>query len=52
MDIGCNLHMGVSQASVSRTIHEVISALNRPEIFNNWVKFPSTIEQLQEKRNQ
>lgn len=46
MDIGANTYLGVSQPSVSRSIKEVVSALNRPEVFNTWVKFPRNIEEM------
>ncbi|KAJ8971949.1 hypothetical protein NQ314_000466 [Rhamnusium bicolor] len=36
----------VSQASVSRCIREVTEALNHPDIFNTWVKFPNNFEEL------
>jgi hypothetical protein len=35
--------MAVSQATVSKVIGEVVDALNHPSVFNEWVKFPSTI---------
>ncbi|KAL5246220.1 hypothetical protein ACI65C_013628 [Semiaphis heraclei] len=38
--------MGLSQPSVSRCISEVVAALNLPEIFNAWVKFPKNINEL------
>ncbi|XP_060858749.1 putative nuclease HARBI1 [Metopolophium dirhodum] len=41
----------LSQPSVSRCISEVVEALNRPEIFDKWVKFPSNLNELTEIRN-
>ncbi|XP_044751420.1 putative nuclease HARBI1 [Coccinella septempunctata] len=55
MDIGANVWVGVSQSSVSRSIEEVSAALNSNEIFNEYVKFPSTIREceiLRENFNQ
>ncbi|KAJ8910059.1 hypothetical protein NQ315_013314 [Exocentrus adspersus] len=45
-DVGANSYIGVSQPSVSRSIEEVTLALNRPEIFNQWVRFPNNFEEL------
>nr|CAI5826191.1 unnamed protein product [Callosobruchus analis] len=42
----------MSQGAVSKTIHEVIQALNHPTIFNRWIKFPSTLQELQVLREQ
>ncbi|KAL5243873.1 hypothetical protein ACI65C_011283 [Semiaphis heraclei] len=44
--IGNSRFMGLSQPSVSRCISEVVAALNLPEIFNAWVKFPKNINEL------
>ncbi|KAL5238488.1 hypothetical protein ACI65C_005898 [Semiaphis heraclei] len=41
----------LSQSSVSRCISEVVEAINQPEIFNEWVKFPSTLNELTEADN-
>lgn len=38
--IGHNLYLGISQASVSRCISEVVNALNQAEIMNQQIKFP------------
>ncbi|KAJ8926231.1 hypothetical protein NQ314_021419 [Rhamnusium bicolor] len=46
MDVGSNYFLSVSQASVSRCIREVTEALNHPDIFNTWVKFPNNFEEL------
>lgn len=51
LDIGHNINNAVSQASVSRCIEEVSQALNRPEIFNNYVRFPSNFDELRAVRN-
>ncbi|KAJ8909860.1 hypothetical protein NQ315_013897 [Exocentrus adspersus] len=50
LDIGYNTFSGISQASVSRCINEVTEVLNRPEIFNQWIRFPNTIEELRANR--
>ncbi|GBP95427.1 Putative nuclease HARBI1 [Eumeta japonica] len=44
--IGSNVHAASSQASVSKCIGEVVNALNHPDIFNHWVKFPSNFQEL------
>lgn len=49
--IGTNHYSGVSQASVSRCITEVCTALNSAEIFNAWVQFPRNIQELEALRN-
>ncbi|CAI6373074.1 unnamed protein product [Macrosiphum euphorbiae] len=49
--IGNSRFMGLSQPSVSRCISEVVTALNLPEIFNAWVKFPKNINELNDIRN-
>lgn len=46
LDVGYNWFNGVSQPSVSRAINEVTAALNRPEIMDEWVKFPRNFEEL------
>ncbi|XP_066600856.1 putative nuclease HARBI1 [Prorops nasuta] len=52
MDIGNNIYMAVSQPTVSRCIHEVINVMTRPEIMNEWIKFPNTIAEMNELRTQ
>lgn len=52
MDIGKNIYMAVSQPTVSRSIHEIINIITREEIMNEWVKFPSTVAELNELRTQ
>ncbi|XP_043485108.1 putative nuclease HARBI1 isoform X1 [Leptopilina heterotoma] len=49
--IANNVNMAISQSSVSRCITNVSNILNLPEVFNNWVHFPSTLNELQEIRN-
>ncbi|GBP41028.1 Putative nuclease HARBI1 [Eumeta japonica] len=44
--IGSNVRAASSQASVSKCIGEVVNALNHPDIFNHWVKFPSNFQEL------
>ncbi|KAJ8936305.1 hypothetical protein NQ314_012421 [Rhamnusium bicolor] len=46
MDVKSNYFLSVSQASVNRCIREVTEALNHPDIFNTWVKFPNNFEEL------
>jgi hypothetical protein len=46
LDVGLSYHFKISQASVSRCINEIVNAVNRPEVFNTYVKFPSTLEEL------
>lgn len=52
VDIGSNIHTAVSQPSVSRCFREVVNALNQPEIFNTWVKFPQNLHDLSIIRNE
>lgn len=47
---GSNLFTAVSQPSVSRSIKEVTTVLNRPDILNHWVKFPQNMEELEHIR--
>lgn len=47
---GKNVFAGISQSSVSRCIAEVTAALTNPHIFNDWVKFPENIRELQSLR--
>ncbi|XP_025162286.1 uncharacterized protein LOC112590340 isoform X2 [Harpegnathos saltator] len=46
-----NIHMAISQPSVSRCVRNVTNILNLPEIFNDWVCFPNTFQKLQQLRN-
>lgn len=52
LDIGKNINMAVSQPTVSRCIHEIIDIITRPEILNEWIKFPNTLEELYHLRTQ
>ncbi|XP_050065926.1 putative nuclease HARBI1 [Aphis gossypii] len=49
---GNSRYSAVSQSSVSRSISEVTNALNQPNIFNSWVKFPKNIAELRKLRNE
>uniref|UniRef100_A0A2S2NE40 Putative nuclease HARBI1 n=1 Tax=Schizaphis graminum TaxID=13262 RepID=A0A2S2NE40_SCHGA len=49
-DIGEHRGAAVSQSSVSRCITEVAVALNNPMLFNKYVQFPTTIEDLNKVR--
>lgn len=51
LPVGSNINNNVSQSSVSRCISEFVDILNKPEIFNTWVKFPSSIQELRNIRN-
>jgi len=42
----------VSQPTVSRCISEVVAAINHPEIFHKWVKFPKDLNELTEVWNE
>lgn len=46
LDIGHNINSAISQSSVSRCIANVTKALNQPEILNQWIKCPSTLEEV------
>ncbi|XP_024878145.1 uncharacterized protein LOC112458638 [Temnothorax curvispinosus] len=52
LHIGQNLNSAVSQSSVSRSIHEIINAANRPEVMDKWIKFPRTVVELHHLRNE
>jgi len=43
--------MALSQPTVSRCLSEVVAALNLPEVFNVWVKFPKNVNELADIRN-
>lgn len=51
MDIGHNIYSAISQPSVSRCIANLTKALNQPEILNEWVKCPSTLEEVKHIRD-
>jgi len=46
------MSIAVSQLTVSRSIHEIIDIVSRPEIMNQWIKFPSTLIEFNELRTQ
>ena len=50
LDINTNKYLDVSQPSVSRYVNEVASALNDPQIFNGYIKFPNNFEDLNRLR--
>ncbi|XP_022167246.1 putative nuclease HARBI1 [Myzus persicae] len=50
--IGNSKFMVLSQPTVSRCISEVVAALNLPEIFQGWVRFPKNMSELSEIRNE
>lgn len=50
MDIAENRHFGISQASVSRSIKEVINAVHDSGLFEEWIKWPSTVGELKANR--
>lgn len=50
--IGQNLYLAISQPSVSRCINEVVNALNEANIMNRWIKFPRTLNELKNLRQQ
>lgn len=50
MDTASNIHLAVSQSSVSRCLHEVVNALNEPAIMNAWIKFPRNRNELDKIR--
>ncbi|CAI6373946.1 unnamed protein product [Macrosiphum euphorbiae] len=50
--IGNSKLMVLSQPTVSRCISEVVAALNLPEIFQAWVRFPKNLSELSEIRNE
>ncbi|KAK4887067.1 hypothetical protein RN001_003338 [Aquatica leii] len=52
MDVESIINLAVSQPSVSRYVREVTTTLNNPQIMNQWVKFPNTIEDLQSIRRE
>jgi len=40
------MYSGISQSAVSGIITEVTEALNNPNLFNECVRFPQNVEQL------
>lgn len=49
-DIGYNKHIGISQASTSRAIHEVVNAVHDSGLFEETIQFPNSIQSLQQNR--
>ena len=45
-DIGESRNIGISQASTSRVIHEVVNAVHDSGLFKDIIQFPSTIAKL------
>ena len=50
-DIAKNINHAISQGTVSKVIHEVVEALNVPDIFNEYVHLPRNMEELRFLRN-
>ena len=50
LDAGCNIFIGISQPSVSRCITEITDAMNSPDIFNEWIKFPGNFDEINATR--
>ncbi|XP_028175748.1 putative nuclease HARBI1 [Ostrinia furnacalis] len=40
--------LNISQPSASRCISEIVDALNHPNVFGTWIRFPSTHQELHE----
>ena len=51
-DIGDNKNVALSQASVSRSIHEVIDAVHSSGLFSSKIKFPENVEELNRIRQE
>lgn len=51
LDSASNVHVALSQPSVSRCLHEVIDALNQPNVFNRFVHFPRNVQELERNRD-
>ncbi|XP_050516554.1 putative nuclease HARBI1 [Diabrotica virgifera virgifera] len=45
-DVAKNINHAISQTAVSKLIHEVVDALNHPEILNEYVHLPRNMEEL------
>ncbi|KAG5873770.1 hypothetical protein JTB14_005375 [Gonioctena quinquepunctata] len=48
--VGDNKSFALSQSSVSRCVNDITLALNSPEIFSRFVKFPKNINELNASR--
>ncbi|KAK5639252.1 hypothetical protein RI129_011744 [Pyrocoelia pectoralis] len=46
LPVGSNIYLGVKQSSVSRSLAEVVEALNQQDIFSEWVSFPRNVAEL------
>lgn len=44
--MGNGVFSSISQLSVSRALDEIVNALNVPDIFHAWVKYPSNFQEL------
>ena len=51
MDVACNKFCAMSQPSVSRSINEVVNAFEQSGLLNDWVHFPQSFQELNEKRS-
>jgi hypothetical protein len=49
-DVALKKYINMSQASMSRSINEVVEALNNPAVLNEWVAFPNNLEELNKIR--
>jgi hypothetical protein len=49
-DVVLNKYINISQASMSRSINEVVEALNNPTVLNEWVAFSDNLEELNKIR--
>lgn len=52
LDIAENRHFAISQASISRSLHEVINAVHDSGLFEHWIKWPNTVDKLKANREQ
>lgn len=43
-DVGQNFNISLSQSSMSRSIHEVVEAIHESNFFENWIRFPDSLE--------
>jgi len=46
LQIGHNVHLAISQASVSKSITDVTDAMNQPEVFRRFVMYPQNRREL------
>ncbi|KAJ8917089.1 hypothetical protein NQ315_013008 [Exocentrus adspersus] len=49
-NVGNSKYLGVSQSTVTRCVEEITEALNRPEMFNRFIKFPQNMNELNQLR--